>query len=61
MKAIDICDLTPSQLNEIVSKAFKEASEETMRVMGYNTIAEDGWVVKVYADGRKEKIKQFKF
>ena len=49
--------------NEIVEKlamqAFKEAADETMKVMGYNMIAKDGWVIKKYADGREEKISKY--
>jgi hypothetical protein len=39
-------------------KGIKAAADETMKVMGYNVIAENGWVVKVYADGRREQIKE---
>ena len=56
--AIELEDLTADQLNAIVSNAFSSAARETMAIMGYNMIAEDGWVVKVYADGTKEKIKE---
>lgn len=45
-------------LVRIVKKGIKEVAAETMRVMGYNVIAEDGWVVKVYADGKREQIKE---
>ncbi len=55
---IELEDLTPEQLNAIVSNAFNKAAEETMAIMGYNLIADDGWVVKIYADGTKEKIKK---
>jgi hypothetical protein len=27
-----------------------------MRVMGYNVVAKDGWVVKIFPDGTTEKI-----
>jgi hypothetical protein len=33
-----------------------EAAKETMDVMGYNVIAQDGWVVKIFKDNRVEKI-----
>ena len=36
---------------------FNNASKETLAIMGYNVIAQDGWVVKKYADGQIEKIK----
>ena len=36
---------------------FNNASKETLAVMGYNVIAQDGWVVKKYSDGLIEKIK----
>ena len=43
--------LTTRLLESLAKKAFKEAAKETMRVMGYNVIAQDGWVVKKFADG----------
>ena len=55
---IELEDLTPVQLNAIVSNAFNNAAEEAMQVMGYIMIAEDGWVIKLFADGTKEKIKE---
>lgn len=47
---------TPLQLEKAIKAGIKKAAEETMRVMGYNVIAKDGWVVKVFADGREEKM-----
>ena len=35
---------------------IRKAAEETMKVMGYTVIAENGWVVKKYADGHIERI-----
>ena len=43
--------LTTRLLKSHSEKAFKEAAIETMRIMGYNVIAQDGWVVKKFADG----------
>ncbi len=48
--------LTKQTLVSAAKMAFKSASDETMEVMGYNVIAEDGFVVKIYADGRKETL-----
>lgn len=39
-----------------IQKGFKEAAEETMRIMGYNVIAQDGWVVKIFPDGSIERM-----
>jgi hypothetical protein len=50
--------LTKRILLSAVKRAFKEAAAETMAVMGYNVIVEDGWVVKVYADGTREKLEE---
>lgn len=48
----------PKFMTMIAEKAFSEAAEDTMKVMGYNTIAKNGWVIKLYADGHEEKIKK---
>ncbi len=48
----------PKWLNEVATKAFSEAAIQTMEVMGYNVVAKDGFVVKVYKDGHIEKIKK---
>ena len=40
------------------SEAFSLAAAETMKIMGYNVVAENGWVVKIFANGTKEKIKK---
>jgi len=50
--------LTSRVLNSAVKRAFKNAAAEAMQVMGYIMIAEDGWVIKLFADGTKEKIKE---
>lgn len=46
------------ELLKEVNKSLRKAAQETMNTMGYNIIAENGWVVKVYVDGKKEKIKK---
>ena len=48
--------LTKRILISAARRGFKKAAEETMRVMGYNVIAKDGWVVKIFPDGTTEKI-----
>jgi hypothetical protein len=50
--------LTKRLLVTLAKKAGRAASEETMKMQGYNVIAEAGWVVKVYADGTRERIKK---
>ena len=51
-------DIVEKHIVDIALSAFNEAAKETMEVMGYNVIAEGGWVIKVYKDGSKEKIKK---
>ena len=49
-------NLTKSFLETAAQKSMQEAAEETMEVMGYNVIARDGWIVKVFKDKHVEKI-----
>ena len=35
---------------------FSKVAAKTMKVMGYNDIVKDGWIVKKFADGRIKKI-----
>jgi hypothetical protein len=56
--ATDLEYLTKRALVRAVYIGFKVAAEKTMRMQGFNVVAEDGWVVKVYADGRRERIKR---
>ena len=48
--------LTKRILEAAARRGFREAAKETMAVMGYNVIAKGGWIVKIYPDGRTEKI-----
>ena len=48
--------LTKKILIKAASVGFSKAAAKTMKVMGYNIIVKDGWVVKKFADGRIEKI-----
>lgn len=48
--------LTKRRLISAARTGIRKAAEETMQIMGYTVIAENGWVVKKYADGRTEKI-----
>ncbi|PQJ12449.1 hypothetical protein CJD36_001485 [Flavipsychrobacter stenotrophus] len=48
--------LTKRILISAAKQGFRKAAEETMKVMGYNVIARDGWVMKIFPDGRTEKI-----
>ncbi len=50
--------LTKRVLLSAVNKGFSAAAAETMEIQGYNVIAEGDWVIKVYADGTKERIKK---
>ena len=58
MKYVTTQYLTKRILVKAVKQGFKTAAEETMKAQGFNVVAEDGWVIKVYADGRKEYIKE---
>jgi hypothetical protein len=48
--------LTKRRLISAARTGLKVASEETMAVMGCNVIAEDGWVVKKFANGMVKKL-----
>jgi phage-related protein len=48
--------LTKKILMEAASVGFSKAAAKTMKVMGYNVIVKDGWVVKKFADGSIKKI-----
>lgn len=48
--------LTKRLLVSAAKRGIRKAAEETMQVMGYTVIAQNGWIVKKYADGRIEEI-----
>ncbi len=48
--------LTKRRLASAARTGIRKAAAETMKVMGYTVIAENGWLIKKYADGRIEKI-----
>jgi hypothetical protein len=48
--------LTKQVLEAAARKSIRRAAKETMEVMGYNVIARDGWVIKLFPDGSFEKI-----
>lgn len=52
--------LTKKILKEAASVGFSKAAAKTMKVMGYNVIVKNGWVVKKFADGRIQKISKLK-
>jgi len=49
--------LTKRRLMSAAQMGIRMAAANTMKVMGYNIVAQEGWVVKKYADGTIEKIK----
>lgn len=55
-KSIKLPYLTKRRLASAARTGIRKAAAETMHVMGYTVIAENGWVIKKYADGRIEKI-----
>ena len=48
--------LTKRILVSAATTGFIEASERTMKVMGENVIVKNGWVVRIFANGRIERI-----
>jgi hypothetical protein len=48
--------LTKRRLASAAQSGIRKAAAETMEVMGYTVIADNGWVVKKFADGRIERI-----
>lgn len=50
--------LTKRILVSAAKKASRAASQEVLETRGYNLIAEQGWLLKCYADGTKERIKK---
>jgi hypothetical protein len=50
--------LTKRVVARATKKGMKAASEETMKIMGYNVIVKDGWVVKKYKDGTIEQLEK---
>ena len=52
--------LTTRALQRAVTKGTKNLESEAMDLMGYVVKQKNDWVVKVYADGRVEKISEIK-
>jgi hypothetical protein len=50
--------LTKRRLSSAASAGIRLAAASTIQVMGYTIVAENGWVVKKYPDGRVLKIKK---
>ena len=55
---MELEDLPIEELSLIVGEATARAAEEAMEIMGYNVIALNGWVVKIFPDGSIEKISE---
>ena len=58
---MELEDLPIDELSRIVGEATARAAEEAMEameIMGYNVIALNGWVVKIFPDGSIEKISE---
>jgi len=49
-------DLTKRILETAARKSMGKAAEETMRIMGYNVIARNGWVVKIFPNNKVVRI-----
>lgn len=50
--------LTTRMLVRAANSAVRDAAEETLKIMGYNVVVMNGWVVKKYADGKVERIEK---
>lgn len=50
--------LTKRRLVSAAKRGFRKAAAETIAVMGYNVVAEDGWVIKKFPDGTIVKLKK---
>jgi hypothetical protein len=50
--------LTKELLVSSAQRAGRVAAYEAMKIMGYVVTVKNGWVVKVYADGSEEKLKE---
>jgi hypothetical protein len=50
--------LTKRLLVSAAKRGIRKAAEETMQIMGYTIIAQNGWIVKKYADGTTEAIER---
>ncbi len=48
--------LTKRILVSSARRAGLKASKEAMQLMGYIVVAENGWVIKKYADGSVEQL-----
>jgi len=57
---MELEDLPIEELSRIVGEATARAADEFMEIMGYNVIALNGWVVKIFPDGSIEKISEIK-
>jgi len=51
-------EMDKAALKAAIIAGTKVAAEQTLSAMGYNTIAEDGWVVRIYENGERKKIKK---
>ena len=49
-------DLTKNILENAARKSMGKAAEETMKLMGYNVVARNGWVVKIFPNNKVERI-----
>ncbi|MCF2487664.1 hypothetical protein [Dyadobacter sp. CY347] len=52
--------LTKRLLVSRAQSAGRAAAKEAMQIMGHVVTVRDGWVVKVYEDGRIEQLEELK-
>lgn len=48
--------LTKRILVRLARTAFRKAAKESMERMGYIVVAEHGWIIKKFRDGRIERL-----
>jgi hypothetical protein len=50
--------LTKRILERAARKAFREAAKSSMERMGYVVVEQDGWIIRLFKDGKIEQIEQ---
>ena len=48
--------LTKTFLEKAARKGVQEATSTTIKVMGFNVVARNGWIVKEFPDNKIERI-----
>jgi len=43
---------------DVIDKGFQEASKRAMDTMGFVIVAKEGWITKIFKDGKEEKLEK---